>query len=114
MITGFYDNGIRNVLISNFSQPEMRQDKGALWENFLISERLKQNQYNGRFVNTHFWRTHDRAEIDYIEEEDGILHAFEFKWKEQKVKFPASFLQAYPEHKMAVVSRQDFEGFVGL
>jgi predicted AAA+ superfamily ATPase len=110
----FYDNGIRNVLISNFSQPEMRQDKGALWENFLISERLKQNQYNGRFVNTHFWRTHDRAEIDYIEEEDGILHAFEFKWKEQKVKFPASFLQAYPEHKMAVVSRQDFEGFVGL
>lgn len=110
----FYDNGIRNVLISNFSQPEMRQDKGALWENFLISERLKQNQYTGRFVNTYFWRTHDRAEIDYIEEEDGMLHAFEFKWKEQKVRFPASFLQAYPKHKTAVVSRKDFDSFIGI
>ncbi|TVP46241.1 MAG: ATP-binding protein [Mongoliibacter sp.] len=110
----FYDNGIRNVLISNFSIPEMRQDKGALWENFLISERLKYNSYTGRFVNSYFWRTHDQAEIDYIEEADGILHAFEFKWKDQKVRFPASFLQAYPDHETAVIIKQNFEGFLGV
>jgi len=110
----FYDNGIRNVLISNFTLPEMRQDKGALWENFLISERLKHNSYSGRFVNSYFWRTHDRAEIDYIEESEGILDVFEFKWKEQKVRFPASFLQAYPNHQTGVVNRKDFEAFVGV
>lgn len=110
----FYDNGIRNVLISNFSAPEMRLDKGALWENFLIAERLKQHHYQNRYANRYFWRTHDKAEIDYIEEMDGYLHAFEFKWKDQKVKFSNSFLQAYPEHTTAVVSRADFEGFIGI
>ncbi|KEO75709.1 ATP-binding protein [Anditalea andensis] len=109
----FFDNGIRNVLISNFSLPEMRLDKGALWENFLISERLKLNAYNRNYVNTYFWRTHDKAEIDYIEETDGMLNAFEFKWKEQKVKFPASFLQAYPDHNTTVVTRKKFTEFVG-
>jgi predicted AAA+ superfamily ATPase len=108
----FFDNGIRNVLISNFTIPDMRQDKGALWENFLIAERLKYNSYVGKFVNSYFWRTHDQAEIDYIEESEGILHAFEFKWKDQKVRFPTSFLQAYPDHQTAVVSRKNFEGFV--
>ncbi len=110
----FYDTGIRNVLISNFSIPEMRQDKGALWENFLISERMKENQYVGRHVNSFFWRTHDNAEIDYIEEEDGILKAFEFKWKVQKVKFPSSFLDAYPDNETNLISKSNFEGFVGL
>lgn len=110
----FYDNGIRNVLISNFSTIDLRQDKGALWENFLISERLKNNNYNDRFPNTYFWRTTGQAEIDYIEEADGMLNAFEFKWKQQKVKFSNSFLTAYPNHKTTVVSRTDFENFVGL
>ena len=110
----FYDNGIRNVLMSNFAQPEMRLDKGALWENFLITERLKNNHYTGKYANTYFWRTHDKAEIDYIEEEDGVLNAFEFKWKEQKVKFPNSFLEAYPDHTTTVVNHSDFENFVGL
>lgn len=109
----FFDNGIRNVLISNFTIPEMRLDKGALWENFLISERLKSNHFDQRFVNAYFWRTHDRAEIDYIEETDGILHAYEFKWKDQKVRFPASFLQAYPEHETSMISRSNFEAFIG-
>ncbi len=108
----FFDNGIRNVLISNFTIPEMRLDKGALWENYLISERLKSNHYGRRFVNAYFWRTHDKAEIDYIEEADGILHAFEFKWKDQKVRFPASFLKAYPEHQTAVISKSNFEAFI--
>ncbi|MDO8965170.1 ATP-binding protein [Algoriphagus sp.] len=108
----FFDNGIRNVLINNFTLPEMRVDKGALWENFLISERLKANTYAGRFVNSYFWRTHDQAEIDYLEETDGILHAFELKWQDKKVRFPASFLQSYPNHQTNVVSRSNFEGFV--
>lgn len=110
----FYDNGIRNVLISNFSNIDLRQDKGSLWENFLISERLKNNHYQRKYANTYFWRTHDKAEIDYIEEEDGILSAFELKWKTQKVRFPNSFLEAYPNHETSVISRSDFENFVGL
>lgn len=110
----FYDNGIRNVLISNFSAPDMRMDKGALWENFLLSERIKYNHYTGRFVNSYFWRTHDRAEIDYIEEEDGSLNAFEIKWKKQKVSFPNSFKKAYPNHTTNVIDTSNFERFVGL
>lgn len=108
----FFDNGIRNVLINNFTIPEMRLDKGALWENFLITERMKSNHYNRKFVNTYFWRTHDKAEIDYIEEEGGILDAYEFKWKDQKVKFPTSFLQAYPEHRTSLISKSNFEEFL--
>ncbi len=108
----FYDNGIRNVILGNFSAPEMRMDKGALWENFLISERLKANRYNGRFVNTFFWRTHDKAEIDYIEEESGKLNAFEIKWKVQKIKFPHSFLENYPNSKTTLINRENFEDFV--
>ncbi len=108
----FYDNGIRNVLISNFSLPQMRIDKGALWENFLISERLKNNHYNKKFVNSYFWRTHDKAEIDYIEETDGALHAFEFKWTDKMVRFPGSFLKAYPNHSTTIVSKSSFETFV--
>ncbi|MEN6589455.1 MAG: DUF4143 domain-containing protein, partial [Proteiniphilum sp.] len=110
----FYDNGIRNVLISNFSIPEMRMDKGALWENFLISERIKQNNYNKNYANAYFWRTHNKAEIDYIEEKDGIIDAFEIKWKKQKVNFPNSFRSAYPNNTTTVVSRSDFEIFIGL
>ena len=108
----FYDNGIRNVLINNFTIPEMRFDKGALWENFLVSERLKANSHAGRFVNSYFWRTHDQAEIDYIEEYDGVLYAYEFKWKGQKVRFPNSFLRAYPNHQTNLIYRDGFEDFV--
>lgn len=108
----FYDNGIRNVLISNFSTPEMRLDKGSLWENFLMSERLKNNSYNCKYANTYFWRTHDGAEIDYIEESDGVLNAYEFKWKEQKVRFAKSFLDGYPQNTTSVINRTNFENFV--
>lgn len=110
----FYDNGIRNVLINNFTTLDMRMDKGALWENYLLSERIKNNNYTGKFVNTYFWRTHDRAEIDYIEEEKGFLNAFEIKWKDQKVKFPNSFKSAYPNHTTTLVNISNFEGFVGM
>lgn len=109
----FYDNGIRNVLINNFNFLEFRHDKGALWENFLLIERWKRNSYEGREVLRYFWRTHDQAEIDYLEEIDGTIHAFEFKWKKGKRRFPKSFLTAYPEHTTAVVNRENYLGFVG-
>lgn len=109
----FVDNGIRNVLISNFSPFEFRLDKGALWENFLLSERMKHNHYTAEFPNSYFWRTHDQAEIDYIEELDGVFHAYEIKWKETKNKFPASFLEAYPRHQTRVVNKDNFESFTG-
>lgn len=109
----FYDNGIRNAVIRNYAPLGLRADKGALWENFLISERLKFLQKNEWFTNRFFWRTHDRQEIDYIEERDGILHAFEFKWSEKaKTKFPTVFLITYPEHKTEVINRSNFEAFV--
>lgn len=108
----FYDNGIRNVLISNYSPVEMRFDKGALWENFLRSERMKLNHYEDNTPNTYFWRTHDQAEIDYIEEQDGVLNAYEFKWKDANGRFPDSFLSAYPNHQTKLINRDNFEGFV--
>lgn len=109
----FHDNGIRNVLIGNFALPNIRGDKGALWENFLISERYKYNSYQRRYARGYFWRTHDRAEIDYIEESDGVINAYEFKWKARKVNFPASFKEAYPNHVTTAVTRSNFEAFIG-
>lgn len=92
----FYDNGIRNYIIANLNPMSLRNDQGALWENFLISERMKSNEYNRKNCGTYFWRTKTQQEIDYIEEYDGKLFAYEFKWKENKKhKFPKSFLQAY-------------------
>lgn len=108
----FYDNGIRNVLINDFKQPDLRLDKGALWENYLLSERIKLNSYSGNHVNMYFWRTHDQAEIDYIEEQEGILHAYEIKWKNKKVNFPNSFLEAYPNHSTKVIHRENFDEFI--
>lgn len=110
----FIDNGIRNVLISNFSPIDLRQDKGALWENYLLSERKKRNAYAGHTPNCYFWRTHDQAEIDYLEEFDGILHAYECKWHtgKRKVNFPKSFLEAYPNHTQTVVDQRNYESFV--
>ncbi len=92
----FYDNGIRNALIANFAQPESRTDMGALWENFLIAERMKNNHYQGRWCNSWFWRTTKQQEIDYIEEENGKISAFEFKWNQKaKAKVPTSFIESY-------------------
>lgn len=108
----FFDNGIRNVLISNYASIDMRIDKGVLWENFLITERIKFNHYHQQTSNRYFWRTHDQAEIDYIEESDGFLNAYEFKWKNEKVSFPKSFLNAYPENKVQVISNTNFDNFI--
>ncbi len=110
----FYDNGVRNAVISNFAPIELRNDVGALWENFMISERVKRNAYNGSFAQLYFWRTHDQSEVDLIEEEDGKIRAFEFKWNQTKtVKLPLSFNKAYPDAEFNVVTPQDFWWFVG-
>jgi predicted AAA+ superfamily ATPase len=109
----FFDNGIRNALISNFQIPEMRQDAGALWENFLISERMKYNHYNQKWCNSYFWRTHEQQEIDYIEDYDGKLHGYEFKWNPQsKARFPKTFLDAYPGSETEVITRANMDGFL--
>jgi predicted AAA+ superfamily ATPase len=109
----FYDNGIRNAIINNFNPLALRNDKGALWENFLISERMKKNSYAKQYCNTYFWRTFDQAEVDYIEEYDGALHVFEFKWKSNNKKVPASLLNSYTVNSIAVIDTDNYEGFIG-
>jgi predicted AAA+ superfamily ATPase len=109
----FYDTGLRNALISNFNQLELRQDKGALWENFLISERLKHLKYHKLYTKTYFWRTAQQQEIDWIEEIDGKITAYEFKWKsKKKVKFPQKFIEAY-QAKVKVIDTDNYYEFIG-
>jgi predicted AAA+ superfamily ATPase len=109
----FYDNGIRNAVIANFNLIELRQDIGALWENFLISERFKYLLYNEIWANTYFWRTYDQQEIDYIEERDGKLFAYEIKWNPKKsIKIPKAFALAYPEHEFSMLNKDNFERFI--
>lgn len=116
----FYDNGIRNAVIGNFSSIDSRTDKGALWENFLVSERKKFLGYKDDFsIRSYFWRTQQQQEIDYIEEshigKDGMLQAWEFKWNpKSKARFPKLFLKAYPKSETAVVTSEDFEKFIGM
>ncbi len=109
----FYDNGIRNALIANFNQVEHRTDVGALWENFMISERVKYIQYSQKWVNSWYWRTKEQKEIDYIEEQDGLLTAFEFKWNPNaKLKIPKLFLETYTGSEFKVIHRDNFEDFL--
>jgi uncharacterized protein len=109
----FYDNGIRNAIINNYAPLALRNDTGALWENFFISERRKYIDYNRIYSNTYFWRTHAQQEIDYIEERNGILYAFELKWKEnKKSKVPASFSAAYPGHTFETVTPANYLDFL--
>ena len=109
----FYDNGIRNAVLQNFSPINLRQDVGALWENFFVSERLKYNMYNRRFVKSYFWRTQQQQEIDLVEEIDGNFYAFELKWNEKrKVVFPENFLKAYNPQEINVVTPKNYIQFV--
>lgn len=112
----FNDLGIRNSLIQNFNPMLMRSDVGALWENFCILERMKQNQNNRRFVNTYFWRTYDQKEIDYIEETGGELKAFEFKFNPNaKSRYPKTFMEKYKNSSFSVVHPENvFTDFMGL
>jgi uncharacterized protein len=108
----FYDNGVRNCIISNYMMPELRQDKGALWENYIMGERLKYIHTTQHHCNRYFWRTFDQAEIDYIEEYDGALHAYEFKWKTNRKKLPASFMQNYTVAETGFIDTDNYTDFI--
>ena len=109
----FYDNGIRNALIADFSVTENRQDIGALWENFVIAERKKTVDYNMLWKNSWFWRTTAQKEIDYIEEGDGIINAYEFKWNPKaKHKPPKQFLESYQNSNFTVITPDNMEEFL--
>ncbi len=109
----FYDNGIRNAIIQNFTPIHLRQDVGALWENYFISERMKANHYNRHYVKSYFWRTFQQQEIDLIEEADGQLTAFEIKWnKKRQVKIPATFSKTYPDHKFHIINSSNYIDFL--
>ena len=109
----FYDNGIRNALINNFNQIEFRSDIGQLWENYLISERMKRNINKQHYCNTYFWRNHNQQEIDYLEEYGGKIYAYEFKWNiKRKVSVPGSFAEAYPENEWSVINADNYLDFL--
>lgn len=111
----FWDCGIRNAVIGNFMLPEVRQDIGALFENYIISERLKKQSYAGAYTRPYFWRTSTKQEIDFIEETDGQLAAYEFKWNPRKTaNVPSSFARSYPDATFKVVTRDDYYEFLGL
>lgn len=109
----FYDNGIRNALIGMLQPIAVRQDIGPLWENFLISERLKLLSYSNSMANTYFWRTTQQQEVDYIEEVEGKIYGYEFKWNDKrKFKFPKTFVNAYNAENR-IISRKNFREFIG-
>ncbi len=110
----FYDNGIRNMIIGNFSPFNLRTDVGALWENFLISERKKQNIYKETFARMYFWRTKQQQEIDFVEEKDGKIYGYEFKWQSKTgIKLPKTFTETY-NAETKVIDRNNFRSFVTI
>lgn len=109
----FYDLGIRNTLIQNHNPFKSRNDVGALWENFLIMERIKRGAYHQTYSNKYFWRTYQQSEIDFIEERGGQLFAYEFKWnKEKKVKAPKFWQDSYKDSEFKIISPGNYFDFV--
>jgi uncharacterized protein len=109
----FYDTGIRNAVIDNFEPFAKRNDVGQLWENFVIAERMKANNYAERFRRGYFWRTHAQQEIDYVEDTGGKLYAYEFKWNtNKKAKFPTTFTSNYEVGETMTVTPNNFMDFL--
>jgi uncharacterized protein len=110
----FYDNGIRNAVIANFQPLNLRNDIGMLWENYMASERLKFQHYKERKTNNYFWRTHDRQEIDWVEERNGKLSGYEFKYSAEKktVSAPPAWITYYPEASFKVIHKSNFDEFI--
>lgn len=109
----FYDNGIRNAILGNFNDVNLRSDIGPLWENFLISERLKTNHYSNQYSQSYFWRTSQQQEIDYVEEADGKISIFEFKWNPaKKSRFPTTFLKNYKVESSKIISTDNYWDFI--
>ena len=106
----FYDNGVRNAVIQQFAPLELRNDAGALWENFFISERVKRNHYQLNYCNTYFWRTKSQLEIDYIEEQNGQMTVFEMKWNPKKANtsIPEAFLKAYDVKETVIITPDNY------
>ena len=105
----FYDNGIRNALIGNFNDIALRDDQGKLWENYMISELKKKHEYTGDYASTYFWRTVQQQEIDYLEEKDGVLMAYEFKWNpKKKARVSKTFLNAYPHSNVITITPENY------
>ncbi len=108
----FYDNGIRNAVIQNFNPLSLRNDVGALWGNFLMAERMKRNSYHHVSCNGYFWRTKQQQEIDYVEEQGGVISGFEFKWNPKaKATGPAKFTETY-HAKVTFISKENFRDFI--
>ena len=109
----FYDNGIRNALINNFNPMNLRDDQGKLWENYIVSERLKYQEYNRLYGENFFWRTHTRQEIDWIEDREGKLFAYEFKWNvKDKAKEPIAWRKAYPNSSFELINPNSYLDFI--
>lgn len=108
----FYDNGVRNAVISNFNKLELRNDTGMLWENFLFIERLKKRTYQSIYANNYFWRTWDQKEIDLVEEREGKLFGYEFKWGRKSLKPPKEWGKAYPESEFAIILQENYLDFI--
>jgi hypothetical protein len=104
----FLDNGIRNALINNFNLLDLRNDVGQLWENYLVMERLKKQEYLGEPANNYFWRTYEQQEIDLVEERGGKLCGYEMKWGAAEAKPPKAWLKAYPQATWQMVNRQNY------
>jgi predicted AAA+ superfamily ATPase len=110
----FYDNGIRNALIRNFNPLNLRNDRGALWENYIVTERLKRQIYLRQKSGSYFWRTYDKQEIDLVEERQGKLFGYEIKWKKGRIKAPAAWLSTYPEAQFDVIDNENYREFIGV
>jgi predicted AAA+ superfamily ATPase len=109
----FYDNGIRNALIANVNQLNLRNDQGQLWENYVVSERLKYQSYKGMLVNNYFWRTYAQQEVDWVEERGGKLYGYEFKWNPKKVKdAPSSWKKLYPDAEFTTIHPDNYLDFI--
>ncbi len=109
----FYDNGVRNAILGDFKPLQLRQDAGALWENYLVSERLKHNSYSLFYGKSYFWRTQQQQEVDYLEDIDGVFHTYEFKWSTTKQpKLTETFALNYPEHTFTVVNPENYQDFI--
>lgn len=108
----FFDLGIRNTLIENMNPLEVRDDVGPLWENFLLSERIKHLEYSRQYANRYFWRTHTGAELDYVEERDGVLNGYEFKWKKKNASVPKTWSETYQHSTFQVINRENFLEFL--
>lgn len=104
----FYDTGVRNTLINDFNSLQIRNDRGQLWENFLLTERMKVNAYSDAFANSYFWRTYSGAELDLVEEKDGRLTGFEFKWGNKKAKAPVSWFENYENSGFYCINNENF------